>query len=79
MPENSAFWLPSKRADLVVGSAPHPAPRENEIVVRVRVVAVNPMDRLMQSVASVITPYIRHPFVLVSDRFGERISLKLTP
>jgi NADPH:quinone reductase-like Zn-dependent oxidoreductase len=71
MPENTALWLTSKRAPLKVGPAPYTPPGAGEIVVRVRAAAVNPMDRLTQSVGDLITPYLRYPFVLGSDVAGE--------
>ena len=57
MPENKALWLAAKRAPFTVGPAPYTAPRANEIVVRVRAVAVNPMDRLQQTMGDIVTPW----------------------
>jgi len=41
MPSNKAVWLPAKRAEFEIKSAPYTAPRENEIVDRNRAVAMN--------------------------------------
>ncbi|WP_068088888.1 zinc-binding alcohol dehydrogenase family protein [Novosphingobium rosa] len=76
MPNNTALWLPAKRATaLKVGPAPYTAPKAGEIVVRVHAVAVNPMDRLMQTVGDLITPYLAYPFVLGSDVAGEVVEI----
>jgi NADPH:quinone reductase-like Zn-dependent oxidoreductase len=71
MPQNTALWLSSKRAPLTVGPAPYTPPRADEIVVRARAVAVNPMDRLMRTIGDLITPWIRYPIVPGSDIAGE--------
>jgi NADPH:quinone reductase-like Zn-dependent oxidoreductase len=75
MPDDIALWLPAKRADLAIGPAPYTSPRSGEIVVRARAVAVNPMDRLMQTVGDLITPYITYPFVLGSDVAGDVVAV----
>jgi NADPH:quinone reductase-like Zn-dependent oxidoreductase len=71
VPENTALWLPSKRAALTIGPAPYTPPRQGEIVVRVRAVAINPVDRLMLTIGDIIMPWIKYPFVLGSDVAGE--------
>jgi NADPH:quinone reductase-like Zn-dependent oxidoreductase len=71
MPENTALWLNAKRAPFTIGSAPYTAPRANEIVVRVRAVAVNPFDRAIQTMGGIITPWLSYPFVVGSDVAGD--------
>jgi NADPH:quinone reductase-like Zn-dependent oxidoreductase len=75
MPENTALWLNAKRAPFTVGPAPYTAPRANEIVIRVRAVAVNPFDRLIQTLGDIITPWITTPFVVGSDVAGEVVEI----
>ena len=75
MPENKALWINSKRAPLTVGPAPYTAPRADEIVVRVRAVAVNPIDRLQQTMGDIFTPWTSYPFVLGSDVAGEVVEV----
>ena len=75
MPENTALWLNAKRAPLTVGPAPYTAPRADEIVVRVRAVAVNPMDRLQQTMGDIFTPWTPYPFVVGSDVAGEVVEV----
>jgi NADPH:quinone reductase-like Zn-dependent oxidoreductase len=71
MPENTALWLAAKRSPLTIGAAPYRTPRAGEIVVRARAVAINPVDRLMQTIGDIITPWIAYPFVLGCDVAGE--------
>jgi NADPH:quinone reductase-like Zn-dependent oxidoreductase len=75
MPENAALWLNAKRAPFTVGAAPYTAPRADEIVIRVRAVAVNPMDRLQQSMGDIFTPWTTYPFVVGSDVAGEVVEV----
>jgi len=71
MPENTALWLNAKRARFTVGPAPTTAPRADEIVVRVRAVAVNPFDRAIQTMGGIITPWLIYPAVVGSDVAGD--------
>jgi NADPH:quinone reductase-like Zn-dependent oxidoreductase len=75
MPENKALWLNAKRAPFTVGPAPYTAPRADEIVVRARAVAVNPIDRMQQTLGDFITPWIPYPFVVGSDVAGEVVEV----
>jgi NADPH:quinone reductase-like Zn-dependent oxidoreductase len=75
MPENTALWISAKRAPFTIGPAPYTAPRANEIVVRVRAVAVNPFDRLQQTMGDIFTPWISFPFVVGSDVTGEVVEI----
>jgi NADPH:quinone reductase-like Zn-dependent oxidoreductase len=75
MAENTALWLEAKRAPFTIGAAAYPAARANEIVVRVRAVAVNPFDRVMQTIGDIITPWITYPFVVGSDVAGDVVEI----
>jgi NADPH:quinone reductase-like Zn-dependent oxidoreductase len=75
MPTNRAVWLPSKRADFEVGAAPYASPRENEIVVRNKAVAVNAIDWITQSMGDVFFPWTKYPFVVGSDLAGEVVEV----
>jgi NADPH:quinone reductase-like Zn-dependent oxidoreductase len=75
MPANTALWLNAKGAPFTVGPAPYTAPGANEIVVRVRAVAVNPFDRAIQTMGGIITPWISYPFVTGSDIAGEVVEI----
>lgn len=75
MPANTALWLASKRGALTVGPALFTPPQPGEIVVRARAVAINPVDRLMQTIGDLITPYLHYPAVLGSDVAGEVVAV----
>lgn len=71
MSQNTAAVLPAPRAALVVLPAPMPEPAPDEVVVRVRAVAVNPVDWIIQGTGSVTYRWLRTPAVLGSDVAGE--------
>jgi hypothetical protein len=48
MPSNTAAWLIAKVSPLEVKPAPYTSPRENEIVTKNSVVAINPVDWVIQ-------------------------------
>jgi NADPH:quinone reductase-like Zn-dependent oxidoreductase len=73
--KNEALWLKAKRTSFVVGPATEAHPGAGEIAIRVRAVAVNPMDRLIQSVGDLITPWIDYPFIPGSDVAGEVVAI----
>jgi NADPH:quinone reductase-like Zn-dependent oxidoreductase len=75
MTENTALWLNAKRADFTVAPAPYSEPLAGEILVRVRAIAINPMDRLIQSVGDLMTPWIEYPFIAGSDVAGEVVAV----
>lgn len=75
MTDHAALWLPAKRSPLIVGPAPETPPGPGEIAVRARAVAVNPFDRLVQSVGDLITGYLAYPAVLGTDVAGEVVAV----
>jgi NADPH:quinone reductase-like Zn-dependent oxidoreductase len=75
MAENKALWLNAKRAPLTVGPAPYTPARADEIVVRVRAVAVNPMDRLQPTMGDIFKPWTTYPFVVGSDVAGDVVEV----
>lgn len=75
MPENQAAWLPAKNAKLQVGPAPYTPPRDHEIVVRNRAVAINPVDWIIPQLGSLIFPWLKPPTVLGSDVAGEVVEV----
>jgi formyltetrahydrofolate deformylase len=74
MPQNTAAVLRASRSALVVEPAPMPAPAADEVVVRVRAVAVNPVDWIIQGTGSVTYRWLRVPAVLGSDVAGEVVA-----
>lgn len=75
MPQNTAAVLRAPRTPLVVESAPMPGPRPDEVVVRVRAVAVNPVDWIIQGTGSVTYRWLQTPAVLGSDVAGEVVAV----
>ena len=67
---NRALWLRSRRGRWTVGAAPVPRAGAGEIVVRVRAVAVNPVDAVPGLARWVIAPWLRYSPVLGSDVAG---------
>jgi len=75
MPSNKAVWLPAKRAEFEIKSAPYTAPRENEIVDRNRAVAMNAIDWMTQSMGDICFPWTKYPFVVGSHVAGEVVQV----
>jgi NADPH:quinone reductase-like Zn-dependent oxidoreductase len=71
VPTESAAWLASSAADLTVGPAPRTAPREGEVAIRVRAVAINPLDTMKQHMGDLMYRWLPHPAVLGEDVAGE--------
>jgi len=74
-PSNNAVWLPAKRGGFEIKPAPYTSPRENEIVVRNRAVAINAIDWLTQSMGDIFFPWIKYPFIVGSDVAGEVVEV----
>lgn len=75
MPTNSAAILDTPRSRLRVEQAPIPRPAAGQIVVRVRAVALNPLDWIIQGTGPVTYRWLRYPVVLGSDVVGEVVEL----
>jgi NADPH:quinone reductase-like Zn-dependent oxidoreductase len=74
-PENRALWLSRPGGRFVVGAAAYPSPGEGEVVVRVRAVAVNPVDNLPAVGYRVALPWLRFPAVIGGDVAGEVVQV----
>ncbi|MFH9405282.1 zinc-binding alcohol dehydrogenase family protein [Streptomyces sp. NPDC017638] len=70
-PQNTALWLPKPGAPFQVGPAPYTPPAASEVVVRVRAVAVNPIDGLPGFLYRLALPWLSFPAVVGSDVAGE--------
>lgn len=75
MPQNSAAVLRALRTPFVVEPAHVPTPASDEVVVRVRAVAVNPVDWVIQGTGSVTYRWLQTPAVLGSDVAGEVVAI----
>ncbi|KAK3725941.1 hypothetical protein LTR37_000089 [Vermiconidia calcicola] len=70
---NKAAWVTEKQAyPMKVGDAPLPEPKENQITIRVRAVAINPVDYVMQAAGALLEKY---PSITGCDAAGEVTSI----
>jgi NADPH:quinone reductase-like Zn-dependent oxidoreductase len=74
-PENRALWLPKRGGTLEVGPAPYTPPAASEVVIRVRAVAVNPIDAMPGIAYRVVLPWLTFPAVIGSDVAGEVVEI----
>ena len=72
---NTAAWLSRKQTTLEIGPAPYTPPAPDEVVVRNRAVAINPIDWIKQVAGDFLFGYIKYPFVLGSDSAGEVVDV----
>jgi len=75
MPSNTAAWIPRKYGRLEVGPAPYPTPGPDQVVVRSRAVAVNPLEWVIQVAGPVAYRWLSYPTVLGSDVAGEVVEV----
>lgn len=67
---NEALWLDA-RGRFEVREAGRPSPGPGQVVVRVRSVAVNPVDAIPAPFRRLVTPWVRYPTVIGTDVAGE--------
>lgn len=75
MSVHNAAVMPSPRAPLDVATATTPEPAADEILVRVRAVAINPVDWVIQGTSRITYRWLRTPAVLGSDVAGEVVAV----
>lgn len=75
MPTNSAAWLDRPYADLDVRPAPYTSAGADEIVIRNRAVALNPLDDIKQSTGNLTYRWLPYPSVLGEDVAGEVVEV----
>ncbi|MGN6581246.1 MAG: zinc-binding alcohol dehydrogenase family protein [Bordetella sp.] len=71
---NEAAWLMAPGEPLRVAAAPVPALADGELLVRVRALAINPFDRIVQTLGTLVTPWLQYPAVLGSDVAGDVVA-----
>jgi NADPH:quinone reductase-like Zn-dependent oxidoreductase len=72
---NEALWLVAPGGPFEVRASELPVAGPGLVVVRVRAVAVNPVDAIVGPVRRLVTPWIRFPTVIGSDVAGEIVSV----
>ncbi|MEY9846318.1 NADPH:quinone reductase-like Zn-dependent oxidoreductase [Streptacidiphilus sp. BW17] len=75
MPTNAAAWIKAANAKLEVGPAPYTPPAADQIVVRNRAVAINPLEWIIQGAGSLTYRWLAYPTVLGSDVAGEVVEV----
>ncbi len=75
MSSHAAALLSAPRAALTRGTVDTPAPAADEVLVRVRAVAVNPVDWVIQGTSRITYRWLRTPAVLGSDVAGEVVAI----
>jgi len=75
MPTHLAALMPAPRARLVTETVATPEPASDEVLVRVRAVAVNPVDWVIQGTSRVTYRWLRTAAVLGSDVAGEVVAV----
>ncbi|GLY83847.1 zinc-binding alcohol dehydrogenase family protein [Actinoallomurus iriomotensis] len=73
--QNTALWLRKRGAPFEVGPAPYTPPAANEVVVRARAIAVNPIDGIPGFLYRVVVPWLTFPAVVGSDVAGEVVEV----
>lgn len=75
MPTNTAAWSKARNAQLEVAPAPYTSPGDDQIVVRNRAVAINPLDWIIQVAGNLMYRWLDYPTVLGSDVAGEVVEV----
>ena len=75
MPTNTAAWLNQKHGRFQVGESPYPAPAGDQIVIRNRAVAMNPLEWIIQVEGNLTYGWLDYPTVLGSDTAGEVVGV----
>lgn len=77
---NQAAWLTAEKArPLQVKTAPYTRPRENELVVRNRAIALNPVDHARQDLGAALFSWTTYPTILGTDVAGEVVEVGSGP
>lgn len=72
---NRAAWLVQRAQPLVVKPAPYPIPGSKQIVLQSHAVAINPIDRMLQAMGSMLFSWIKLPMISGSDVAGEVVEV----
>lgn len=75
MPDNQAAFLKAIKQPLEVGPAPYTPPKQNQLVVRNRAVAVNPVDHKQQLMGDIMFKWVKFPAVIGWDVAGEVVEV----
>jgi NADPH:quinone reductase-like Zn-dependent oxidoreductase len=74
-PTNHAAWIKTKQASTItVQGAPYTSPQHNEVVVKVKAIAMNPVDAAMWRIGFII-PEDKYPAIVGCDVAGEVVEV----
>lgn len=69
--QNRAAYLTATKAPLEIRPAPLPSPAADEVVIRTRAIAINPVDHACQELGPDVFKFITLPAILGYDVAGE--------
>jgi hypothetical protein len=74
---NQALWLKSfSRDGFEIGAAPYPTPKSNEVIIRTRAIAINPIDwRIAGPFGKTGFSHLSKPAIVGCDVAGEIVSI----
>jgi NADPH:quinone reductase-like Zn-dependent oxidoreductase len=75
MPSNQAAWLTAKGTPLTIEPAPLLDPKPNQILIKNRAVAINPVDWAVQGMGQDVFPFLKFPCTLGHDVAGEIVAV----
>jgi NADPH:quinone reductase-like Zn-dependent oxidoreductase len=75
MPTNTAAWLNKKHGRFQLGEAPYPTPSADQVVIRNRAVAMNPLEWIIQVEGNLTYGWLDYPTVIGSDTAGEVVEV----
>jgi NADPH:quinone reductase-like Zn-dependent oxidoreductase len=75
MPTNTAAWLNKKHGRFQLGEAPYPSPSADQVVIRNRAVAMNPLEWIIQLEGNLTYGWLDYPTVIGSDTAGEVVEV----
>ncbi|KAF5004235.1 hypothetical protein FDECE_9264 [Fusarium decemcellulare] len=71
MTTNKAAYLTAVKAPLEISPAPMPEAKEDEVVVKIHAVALNPVDAAQQRLGPSVFPWLKFPAILGCDVSGQ--------
>lgn len=75
MPSNTAAWVKRKNQPLEIRPSDYVSPREDEIVIKTKATAINPVDVEIQKHGSEMFPWMKFPHICGSDVAGEVVEI----
>lgn len=75
MPSNTAAWLVGPGKPLEVKEADYPTPADNQIVIDVKSIALNPCDWAFEMLGTQIFPDLTYPSIVGEDVAGDVVAL----